>query len=113
VARLTLFFLVSFANLTPVFHTENIMGVNGTGTLPNSPKPPATSTPRAPRRLVLLRDGEESDVAAVLREYQGSAISGKRLHADLQQHAAENVGRCVAAEWLGPLGWTRFLWCRK
>ena len=27
--------------------------------------------------------------------------------------AAEHAGQCVAAEWLGPMGWTRFLWCRK
>jgi hypothetical protein len=52
-------------------------------------------------------------VAAVLREYQGSEVSGKRLHADLLLQAAEHAGRCVAAEWLGPLGWTRYLWCRK
>jgi len=89
------------------------MGVNGIGILPHSPKPSTASTPRAPRRLVLLQAGEDSEVAAVVQEYQGSAISGKRLHADLQQHAAANAGRCVAAEWQGPLGWTRFLWCRK
>jgi hypothetical protein len=40
-------------------------------------------------------------------------VSGNRLHDDLQQFAARHRGRQVAAEWLGPLGWTRFLWCRK
>jgi hypothetical protein len=71
------------------------------------------STPRAPRRLVLLTAGEASAVEAVLAEYQGADISGNRLHAALQQFADSHRGRQVAAEWLGPLGWTRFLWCRK
>jgi hypothetical protein len=70
-------------------------------------------TPRAPRRLVLLREGEDSAVEQVLQEYAGTAISGTKVHTDLQTRAAEHPGRCVAAEWLGPLGWTRFLWCKK
>jgi hypothetical protein len=73
----------------------------------------SSSTPRSPRRLVLLEDGEGSAVAEVLAEYKGADVSGKRLHADLQSEAARRPGRCVAAEWLGPLGWTRFLWCKK
>jgi hypothetical protein len=77
------------------------------------PAPGASSTPRCPRRLVLLQSGEESDVRQVLAEYQGAEVSGTRLHADLQRLAAEHAGRCIAAEWLGPLGWTRFLWCRQ
>jgi hypothetical protein len=68
---------------------------------------------RAPRRLVLLLDGEASEVWQVLAEYRGAEVSGGRLHADLQRFAAEHPGRCVAGEGLGPLGWTRFLWCRK
>jgi hypothetical protein len=84
------------------------------GTAPRQPTPgSSSSTPRAPRRLVLLADGEDSAVREVLAEYRGAEVSGKRLHADLQRLAAEHGGRCVAAEWLGPLGWTRFLWCRK
>ena len=73
----------------------------------------AHSSPRCPRRVVLLCDGEASEAERVLLEYQGAEISGKRLHADVQRLAAEHRGRYVAAEWLGPLGWTRFLWCRK
>jgi hypothetical protein len=61
----------------------------------------------------LLRSGEDSEVEEVLGQYQGAEVSGKRLHEDLQRLAAEHPGRCVAAEWLGPLGWTRFLWCRR
>jgi hypothetical protein len=49
----------------------------------------------------------------VLAEYEGADVSGKRLHADLQRLADEHRGQCVAGEWRGPLGWTRFLWCRK
>jgi hypothetical protein len=70
-------------------------------------------TPRAPRRLVLLKEGGDSPVEAVLAEYCGADVSGNRLHTDLQRFASEHPGREVAAEWLGPLGWTRFLWCRK
>jgi hypothetical protein len=69
---------------------------------------------RAPRRLVLLAgDDDHATVEGVLHEYPPEQVSGNRLHADLQRLAAEHPGRCVAAEWLGPLGWTRFLWCRK
>lgn len=89
------------------------MSVSGNGILPQPPRSASSTTPRVPRRLVLLEAGEDSGVVAVLREYQGSEVSGKRLHADLQQYAADHLGRCVAAEWLGPQGWTRFLWCRK
>jgi hypothetical protein len=71
------------------------------------------SSARAVRRLVLLQGDNGSDVAEVLREYKGAEISGARLHRDLQQLAADHAGRTVAAEWMGPLGWTRFLWCRK
>ncbi len=83
------------------------------GTAPKQPLPGSSSTPRAPRRLVLLADGEDSAVQEVLAEYRGTEVSGKRLHADLQRLASEHRGHYVAAEWLGPLGWTRFLWCRK
>lgn len=75
--------------------------------------PQAPKTERAARRLVLLTDGEDSEVSKVLMEYQGADIRGTRIHQDLQRHALENQGRFVAAEWLGPLGWARFLWCRK
>jgi hypothetical protein len=67
---------------------------------------------RCPRRVVLLSDGEDSTAERVLQEYHGAEVSGKRLHADVHRLASEHRGRYVAAEWLGPLGWTRFLWCR-
>lgn len=73
---------------------------------------PVSSSPRCPRRVVLLREGEDSEVQCVLREYHGAEVSGKRLHVDVQSLASEHRGRYIAAEWLGPLGWTRFLWCR-
>ncbi|MFO0845439.1 MAG: hypothetical protein U0797_24155 [Gemmataceae bacterium] len=71
------------------------------------------SESRTPRRVVLLEAGDDSEVAEVLREYAPAEASGNRLHADVQTFAAERPGRTVAAEWLGPLGWTRFLWCRR
>lgn len=72
-----------------------------------------TTSPRIPRRMVLLADGEDSPAETVLAEYRGPEISGRRVHEDVQRFAAQHPGRFVAAEWLGPLGWTRFLWCKK
>lgn len=69
-----------------------------------------TTPARAPRRIVLLEADRNSPVAQVLGEYTGEEISGRRLHEDLQRFAAEYPKRIIAAEWLGPLGWTRFLW---
>ncbi len=86
--------------------SSNGFAPSGNGTL-------SSSSPRCPRRIVLLRDGEQSESERVLQEYHGSEVSGKRLHADVQRFAGEHRGRYVAAEWLGPLGWTRFLWCRR
>ena len=70
-------------------------------------------TERAPRRIVLLVGDEQSEVLQVLAEYRGTEVSGRRVHEDLQKLAAKHPGRHVAAEWEGPLGWTRFLWCRR
>ena len=83
---------------------------NGTGTT-NGPL--AKTTERKPRRLVLLSGEPSGAVEKVLAEYQGAEVSGNRLHGELQRLSDENAGRYVAAEWLGPLGWTRFLWRRK
>jgi hypothetical protein len=63
--------------------------------------------------LVLLADGEESEVNQVLAEYGGGEIVGSRLHAEMHRLAAEHPGQLVAIEWLGPRGWVRYLWCRK
>jgi hypothetical protein len=90
---------------------ESVSTTNGTAGRP-APRSSA-STPRVPRRLVLLKDGEDSDVERVLAEYTGTEAGGRGVHGDVQRIAGEHRGRCVAAEWLGPLGWTRFLWCRK
>ena len=91
------------------------MGISSNGVSPSGhgSVPSNSSSPRCPRRLVLLRDGEQSEVAQVLLEYHGAEVSGKRLHADVQRLAEENSGQYVAAEWLSSLGWTRFLWCRQ
>jgi hypothetical protein len=75
--------------------------------------PPISAGERCPRRLILLCEGEQSPAEAVLVEYHGKDIVGSRLHADLQRCAEEYPGRVVAAEWEGPLGWTRFMWCMK
>jgi hypothetical protein len=92
---------------------NGVSAANGNGARKAPPPAAAEATARVPRRLVLLADGEASAVVQVLAEYTGAEVSGKRLHADLQRLAAEHAGLCVAAEWRGKLGWTRFLWCRK
>lgn len=68
---------------------------------------------RAPRRLVLLQGDDQSPIESTLKSLEGADVSGKRLHRDIQELAESHRGRTVAAEWLGPLGWSRFLWCRK
>jgi hypothetical protein len=85
--------------------------IGGNGTARETAKLAATT--RAARRVVLLAGDEQSEVVEVLREYSGVEVSGKRLHQDVRELAAKFPGRQVAAEWLGPLGWTRFLWCRR
>ncbi len=79
----------------------------------NGPTRPPSATVRNPRRVVLLTDGEQGAVTEVLLEMPAAEVSGKRLHAEVQRLAREHAGAIVAAEWLGPLGWTRFLWCHK
>jgi hypothetical protein len=72
----------------------------------------ARTSGRVPRRLVLLAAGaDDGPVEKVLAEVPGD--EARKVHEDIQRLAAQNPGRVVAAEWLGPLGWTRFLWCRK
>jgi hypothetical protein len=78
----------------------------------SSPSSSGQAPARAPRRIVLLSGAEDSEVKAVLLEMPATEVSGKRLHAELQRLAGEHRGERVAAEWLGPLGWVRFLWCR-
>jgi hypothetical protein len=93
------------------------MSISNSGIPPSnhgtSVRSAVSSSLRCPRRIVLLCDGEDSEVEQVLIEYKDTEVSGKRLHADVQRLADEHRGPCVAAEWLGPLGWTRFLWCRR
>ena len=72
-----------------------------------------STSDKAPRRIVLLVTNEASEVEKVIREYQPPEPTGTRLHADLVELAGEHAGRMVAAEWHGPLGWTRFLWSKK
>jgi hypothetical protein len=96
--------------------TSNGTAGRSTGSPPASGQTSAAGskkTPRTPRRLVLLADGDDSTVERVLAEYSGTETNGKGVHEDIQRLAAAHPGRCVAAEWLSPLGWTRFLWCRK
>jgi len=61
---------------------------------------------------VLLDDDRDGPAGPVLAEYRGAEVSGNRLHADVQRLSEEHPGCYVAAEWLGPRGWTRFLWRR-
>jgi hypothetical protein len=72
-------------------------------------QPIPTHSERVPRRIVLLT-GSDGEIEKVLAEYHGAEVSGKRVHADFQKLAREHRGRRIAAEWLGPRGWVRFLW---
>ncbi len=85
------------------------MGVNGIGVAQGSN---TKGEERRPRRIVLLASESDGPAERVLAEYRGADVSGRRLHADLHRLSEEHPGRWAAAEWLGPLGWTRFLWRR-
>jgi hypothetical protein len=74
---------------------------------------PAAQKERAPRRLVLLQGEEKSPVERVLLEYALAEVRDSRVLGDVQRLAAEHPGKFVAAEWLAPLGWTRYLWGRR
>ena len=89
------------------------MASESNGAVAGSQPVAAPAGQRLPCRLVLLAGEGDSEAEQVLREYQGQEISGVKLHTDLQTLAQEHQGKMVAAEWLGSLGWTRFLWCRK
>ena len=89
---------------------------NGTRGRPGSNgTPPSEDQDRktCPRRIVLLRGDERSEPEQVLAELTGAEPRGKDVHDEIQRHAERHRGRVVAAEWQGPLGWSRFLWCRK
>jgi hypothetical protein len=68
--------------------------------------------PHPPRRLVRLVGDRDSAVAEVLREYPPETAP-QLTPAEVERAAAERPGQSLAAEWLGPTGWQRFLVCRK
>ncbi len=82
-----------------------------------APKDSTPSKPeqveRAERRLVLLKGDENSEVEKVLGSYDSTEPRERDMHAEIERFAVRNKGRVIAAEWHGPLGWTRFMTCRK
>ena len=71
------------------------------------------NTPTAPRRLVLLCDGQSSAVEEVLRQYPAHEVGQAPIEADLHRLAAEHRRQYIAAEWRSPHEWVRYRWCRK
>ncbi len=63
-----------------------------------------------PRRIVRL---EGDDVVEVLATFEGDRAVGSKIHAEVQRLAAERPGQMLALEWLGNLGWVRYLTCKK
>ena len=66
-----------------------------------------------PRRIVRLKGDADSDVRQVLQAYEGAAIVGSKIHADVQRLAAQFSGEVIALEWLGNAGWVRYLTCKR
>src|SRR5438094_5097250 len=79
----------------------------------SKPEEKSVSAARTPRRVVLLKDGDNSDVERVLSEYGVREASTADVSAEVHRFASEHPGRTVAAEWQGPRAWVRFLWCRN
>ena len=66
-----------------------------------------------PRRIVRLAGDEKSDVKAVLATFEGDKVVGSTVHAELQKSAGTFPGETLALEWLGNMGWVRYVTCRK
>ena len=66
-----------------------------------------------PRRIVRLKGDSESDVREVLSSFEGAEIVGSKIHSEVQRLAAKHPGDVIALEWLGNMGWVRFLTCKK
>jgi hypothetical protein len=64
-------------------------------------------------RLVLLTGDQASPLQQVLREYPAGGADPGQVGEDLNRLARDHPGQCLAAEWRGPGGWVRFLWCRR
>ena len=66
-----------------------------------------------PRRIVRLSGDENSEAAEVLASFEGADVIGSKLHAELQRLATQHAGQIIALEWLGNLGWVRYVTCKK
>jgi hypothetical protein len=66
-----------------------------------------------PRRIVRLKGDAESDVREVLQSFEGAAVIGSKIHAEVQRLAAQFQGEVIALEWLGNMGWVRYLTCSR
>lgn len=60
---------------------------------------------RLPRRIVQVVEPEP----IVLEEFDPAKVNGKQVHEALAKHAKDHPTAKVAAEWLGPTGWVRFM----
>jgi hypothetical protein len=66
-----------------------------------------------PRRIVRLKGDAESKVREVLASFEGSEIVGSKIHAEVERFATQFPGEVIALEWLGNIGWVRFLTCKR
>ena len=82
------------------------------GTVTPTPADSSLKT-RVPRRIVRVAGDETGPVAVVLASFEGADIVGSKLHAEVQKLADQYRGEFIALEWLGKLGWVRYVTCRK
>jgi hypothetical protein len=73
----------------------------------------AQPSARTARRIVLLAADDHSELERILVEYAAAEVHTANLDEDLERFANEYRGRTIAAEWEGPRGRVRFLWCCK
>ncbi len=68
---------------------------------------------RIARRIVRLKGDTKSEVQEVVATFEGDKVIGSKIQAELQTLAKKHAGETVALEWLGNMGWVRFVTCRK
>jgi hypothetical protein len=58
---------------------------------------------------VVVPTDPQAEPTEVLAQFEGADVVGSKIHRELGVLAKTRPGQTVALEWLGPLGWQRFV----